>query len=213
MATPKAVAAGVEVFRLATEKALRDVPPHREAFPNGLLRNLIPGRQEWVCEEDRDHRLVGAVLHLEAPRNRGTILIQPAKDFGLRRFAVSLLVFRRRAVLGALILSDAEVKVRTIEAYGQVAVEFADPTRLAGTGQLIGSTFDDRAEDHLVPIVGENVSEKLFEIGLVERQRPSLERALSAVELGDDWVLFDSDWCIHGFLPGTRTTRCFAPRT
>src|SRR5262245_65513214 len=106
------------------------------------------------------------------------------------------MVLRRGTVFGAVVCADAEVKVRTIEAYGQVAVEFADPTRLAGTGQLIGSTFDDRAEDHLVPIVGENVSEKLLEIGLVERQRPSLERALSTVEIGDDIVIFEFDGCI-----------------
>src|SRR5262245_38559517 len=213
MPAPEAGAAGVEVVRFATVKALRDVPPHGQAFPNGLFRDLIPCRQEWVREEDRDHRLVSAVLHLEAPRNRSTILIQPAKDFGLGRLAAGLQVFRRGAVLGALILPDAEMKVRTIEAYGQIAVEFADPARLAGTGQLIGSTFDDRPEDHLIPIVRENVSEKLFKIGFVERQRPGLERALSAVELGDDRLLFDSDWCIHGFLPGTRTRRCFVPRT
>src|SRR4029453_10654883 len=94
-----------------------------------------------------------------------------------------------------------EVKVRTIEAYGQIAVEFADPAWRAGTGQLIGSTFDDRPEDHLVPIVRENVGEELFKIGFVERQRPGLERALSAIELGDDRVFFDPDWCIHGLPP------------
>src|SRR5262245_52799646 len=143
MAAPISATAGVEFFRLASEKALRDVAPHGQTIPNGLLRNLVPRRQERAREENRDHRLVGAVLHLEAPRNRSAILVQPAKDFGLGWLAARLQVFRRRTVLGALIFSNAEMKVRTVEADGQIAVEFTDPVRFAGTGQLIGRAFDD----------------------------------------------------------------------
>src|SRR5262245_13181339 len=212
MAAPKAVAAGVEVFGLAPEEALRDVAPHAQAFPNGLLRNLVPCRQERVCKEDRDHRLVGAVLHLEAPRNRGAILVQPAKDFGLGRLAAGLQIFRCGAVLGALIFADAKVKMRPIEAYGQITVEFADTARLAGTSQFIGSAFDDWPENNLVPVIRENVSQKLFKVSFIERQRPRLESALAAVELRDDRVFFDSDRCIHGFLPNTHTRRCFVSK-
>jgi hypothetical protein len=99
-----------------------------------------------------------------------------------------------------------EVKVRTIEADGQIAVEFADPVWLAGTGQLIGRTFDDGPENNLVPVIGEKIGQKLFKKGFIEGQRPRLQSALSAVELRDNRILFDSDWCIHGFLPNTRAT-------
>src|SRR5262249_4031993 len=93
MAAPISATTGIEVFRLASEIALRDVAPHGQTVPNGLLRNLVPCREEWACEENRDHRLVGAILHLEAPGNRMAILVQPAKDFGLGWLAAGLQVF------------------------------------------------------------------------------------------------------------------------
>src|SRR5262249_55069146 len=163
MAAAISAAAGIEILRLASEKALRDIPPHGQTIPNRFLRNLVPCRQEWAREENGDHRLIGAVLHLEAPGNRSTVLVQPAEDFGLGWPAAGFQVLRRGTVLGAFIFSDAEMKVRAIEADGQVTVEFADPVWLAGTGQLIGRTLDDGPENNLVPVIGEKIGQKLFQ--------------------------------------------------
>jgi len=98
------------------------------------------------------------------------------------------------------------MKVRAIEADGQVTVEFADPVWLAGTGQLIGRTLDDGPENNLVPVIGEKIGQKLFEERLNERQCPGFESTLPAVELRDNRILFDSDWRIHGFFPNTHKT-------
>ena len=75
--------------------------------------------------------------------------------------------------------------------------------RFTRAGQLIGRAFDDRPENDLVPVGLEDVGQKLFKKGLVQGQRPGLQRTLAALELGDDGIIggIGPDRRIHGFPP------------
>src|SRR5947209_4903030 len=141
MTTAIASTGGVKLFRLSPEITLRNIAPHREPLPDRFRSELVTGKKERTREIDRDHGLAGAILHFESPRNGRAVLVQPAKDLCLRRLAACSEVFRRWIARASLVLADAQMEMRTVEADRQIAVEQIDLAGRPGTGQFIGRTL------------------------------------------------------------------------